>query len=174
MVVIASTILTLTEYAQDVLGVAETSLALTEEGTPLRSYISPAAPTLDCCPMLAVHVSSLIEAPTSPFTSSEVTARRMDFGTLILASYVITAVRCAPVPDQHGNAPTIEEIEAVSVMVQQDGWALRNGFQDALVSGDIFDGCLGAHLDEGIPIEEQGGCVGWLFTIRASIPGYAP
>ena len=171
MVVVPSTIETLTLYAQSVLTVAEEALALTDAGLPERSYNSPAAPTFDCCPALMVHVSGLDEAPTSPLSPAEVTARRGDFGNIILASYIITAIRCAPVPDSSGNPPSVAEIEAATVEVQQDGWALWNRLRHAVADGEIFDDCLGVHVDSGVPIAEQGGCVGWQFSIRASIPG---
>lgn len=171
MVVVLSTIETLTLYAEDVLSVAETALALTDAGVPDRSYISPAAPTFDCCPALMVYVSGLQEASTSPLSPSEATARRTDFGNIIMATYSLSAIRCAAVPDQHGNPPPAVDIQATAVTVQQDGWTLWNGFRDAIADGEIFDGCLGAHFLGGTPIAEQGGCCGWTFTLRASIPG---
>lgn len=171
MVVVPSTLTTLTEYAQAVLLVAENALADTAEGSPVRSYVSPAAPTFDCCPQLTVHVNGLFEAPTSPLSPTEATALRTKFGNVILATYVTTAIRCAPVPNSKGNPPSAEEIGDVAVIVTEDGWALWNGFRNAIACDELFEDCLGVHFDGGVPIREQGGCVGWQFTIRAHIPG---
>lgn len=168
---VASTINTLSEYATAVLSVAEDALADTDAGTPERSTVTPAAPTFDCCPQLTVHVSLLAEAPTSPTGPAENSALRSNLGALILATYVVTVIRCAPVPDDFGGPPTVVEIGAVAHTVLQDGWALWNGLRHAYLNGQIFEHCTGVHFDRGVPIREQGTCVGWEFTIRAHVPG---
>lgn len=165
-----SDVTSLSDYADAVLGVAVDSLATTTAGAPDRAYVSPAQPTFDCCPMLTVVVTGLSEASTSPTTPAEIPARRTDFGSVILAGYAVWALRCAPVIE-NGQLPSPSEIAAVALEVQEDGWALWNGLRHAHRRGDIFDGCLGVHFDGGVPINEQGGCVGWLFQIRAMIPG---
>lgn len=171
MVVVPSTVDTLNQYASEVLAVAETSLATTDEGTPTRSYLTSATNfSWDCCPFLTVFVGRLAEAPTAPLAPTEATARRGDFGNIILATYVITVARCAP-QIQNDGFPLVADIAAIAAQTEQDGWALWNGLRHAHANGEIFDGCLGVHFDGGVPIREQGACVGWEFTIRASIPG---
>lgn len=165
-----SDVTTLSDYADAVLGVAIESLNMTTAGAPDRAYVSPAQPTFDCCPMLTVVVTGLDEADTSPTFPAEAPARRTDFGNVILASYEIWAIRCAPVING-GELPSPSEIAASALEVQEDGWALWNGLREAIRANDLFDGCLGIHVDGGNPINEQGGCVGWVFRLRASIPG---
>jgi hypothetical protein len=165
-----STVSTLSDYADELLGVAIDALNTTAAGAPDRSYVSPAQPTFDCCPMLSVVVNSLTEEATSPAAPAGATARRTTFGSIILAGYQVWAIRCAPSID--GNQlPSPSEIAASALEVQEDGWALWNGLRHAVARGDIFDSCVGVHFDGGVPINEQGGCVGWLFRIRAMIPG---
>lgn len=166
----ASDVHTLSDYAQAVLAVCEDSLATTDDGTPDRSYVTAAPPTWDCCPFLSVYVARLAEETTSPVSPLPATAQRGEFGNIILATYVITAVRCAAAP-QGTQLPSIAAMQAVADQVDQDGWALWNGLRHAVANGVIFDNCTGVHFDGGNPIVEQGGCVGWSFNIRASIPG---
>jgi len=165
-----STVSTLSDYADELLAVSFAALEMTTAGAPERSYVSPALPTFDCCPMLTVVVDSLTEGSTSPTSPTEITARRADFGSIILAGYQIWAIRCAPVID-NGHLPSPFEIAASALQVQEDGWALWNGIRRAHRHGEIFDRCIGVHFDEGVAIREQGGCVGWMFRIRAMIPG---
>lgn len=170
MSVAPSTIATLSDYADDVLVVAINALNTTTAGAPDRAYVSPAIPTFDCCPALLVNVAALGEANTSPTTPSQAPARRSWWGNIILATYQIWAIRCAPVIEE-GVLPSPSEIAASALEVQEDGWALWNGFRHAILDDEIFTHCLGAHFLGGAPIPEQGGCVGWLFQIRAHIPG---
>lgn len=170
MMVVASTLTTLTEYAQQVLTVAEQALALTDAGVPDRSYISASAPAFDCCPFVAVTVAGLAEASTSPLSPVEASARRHAFGNIILASYTLVAVRCSPSMDGN-NFPAVADLEASAVEVQQDGWMLWNHLRSAVKNGDIFTDCEGVHFDGGQPIRDEGMCVGWIFRIRAMIPG---
>jgi hypothetical protein len=170
MVVVASTIDTLSAYADDLLVVAENVLVDTDEGTPSLSYVTAAAPAFDCCPALMLHISRLAEAPTSPSAPAEATAKRVTMGSIILVSYEIIIIRCAANPDATGT-PNVAEQTAVAHQVQQDGWALWNGLRHAVKNNEIFETCLGVHFDGGLPVREQGACVGWTFTIRASVPG---
>jgi hypothetical protein len=165
-----STITTLTDYAQDLLGVCENALATTIGGVPDRSYITPSEPAWDCCPFLNVQVGGLTEAPTSPLGPAEAPALRTKFGNVILARYVITAVRCSPTVNGT-QLPTVAAMNASAAEVLEDGWALWNGLRHAIEDNLIFDGCLGVHFDGAQPLPDQGGCVGWRMVIRASIPG---
>lgn len=166
-----STVDTLGEYADEVLGVAELALATTDAGTPDRSYVTAWTPALDCCPALICQVLPLREAPTSPLSPAEETALRTKFGSVVLATYVIWAIRCAAEPFGNEGLPRVEDITVVAHQVMQDGWALWNGIRKAQQTGNLFDGCLGMHMDGAVSIPEQGGCVGVTLTLRASIAG---
>lgn len=170
MSVLASDIDTLGVYADALLAVCETALEATEEGAP-PAYLSAAAPAFDCCPALIVHVSRLAEASTSPVGPGEAPARRVTLGSVILVTYVIDILRCAANPKGTNSLPSPTAMTAVAHVVEQDAFAIWNGIRHAVQDGDLFETCLGVHYDGGVPIREQGGCVGWSFTIRASIPG---
>jgi hypothetical protein len=166
----ASTVTTLTEYANDVLVVAVDALDTTSAGVPDRAYVDTGPPAWDCCPFLTVYVAALTEAPTSPLGPGMATARRRETGYVIFATYVINAIRCAP-PLGNNGLPTVAAKQAVSATVLEDGWALLNHFEHAIDNNEIFERCIGVIFDGGVPISERGGCVGWQFQIRAPIDG---
>lgn len=167
-----SDITSLTDLADALLSVSLASIATTTAGTPANyvSYISPAAPAFDCCPGLIVHVSSLSEESTSPLSPPASTGMRDKYGRIILAQFVITALRCAPMPQQDGSVLQ-NDIEAVAVEVQEDAWALWNGITCAVKNNVFMDLCSIMHLDRSVSISEQGGCVGWQMVLRAEIGG---
>ncbi len=164
-----SDVTSLTQLAQTVLTVAEGCLATTTAGTPARSFYAPGAPPWDCCPALCVYVSRLSEEVTSPFSPPIATGHRTQFGRLNLVTLVVLATRCDT------ESLDAAEIEAVADMVQEDGWALWNGFYDAIRDGEFQDECSDIHFDLGqaVPASptQRGGCVGWQFTFRAQLGG---
>lgn len=165
-----SDITTLTDLANDFLAVAVTCLDETTAGAPATQYVSPAAPAFDCCPAVIVHVASLSEESTSPFSPTPATGRRASYGRVILAQLVLTTLRCAPQMQQDGSVLT-DDIEAVAVTVQEDAWAIFNCVQCAVRNGVWEDKCRFVHWDRSVSINEQGGCVGWQFVVRVEIDG---
>lgn len=165
-----TTITGLTDLADLFLTTAEAALAATTAGTPSLSYVSPAAPAFDCCPALIVHVAALGEEATSPLSPLPSTGMRDKYGRIIVAQLVATALRCAPKVQSDGTVKTTD-IEAVAVEVQEDAWALWNGITCAIKNGTFEDLCSVVHIDRSASINEQGGCVGWQFAIRAEIGG---
>jgi len=155
------------DVAQSLLDEAVTILGTTDAGVPASQFLSPARPAFDC-EFVAVQTSFLQEDFTSPLATLE-TKKRNKFGNIILATFQIYVVRCAP-EIQGGNPPSDLAKTNSALMVMQDGWALWNGLRAA--QDDLFDPCLGVYFDNGIPIPESGGFLGWIFSIRATIEGY--
>lgn len=153
--------------AQVVLDEAVLILDTTTAMAPASQFLTAARPAFDC-EFVAVQTAFLQDDATSPLAILD-TKKRNKFGEIILATFTIYVVRCAPMP-LSGNPPTDAAKTANTLGILQDGWALWNGFRAA--QDDIFDGCLGVYFDSGIPIAESGGFVGWMFTIRVSIEGY--
>ncbi len=171
MTVVASTVDTLYEQAVALLAVAETALADTDAGAPDDAYVTLDEPAYDCCPALIVHVRRLGEEVTSPATPPGSTALRPKIGGVILATYVITVLRCAAQMSLNGDPPSPAAQQAVAATVLADGFALWNGVTHAFNDGDIFDSCYGFHRDDMVPVRDRGGCVGWEWAIRPVIPG---
>lgn len=169
MSVVPSTVSSLWESAGALLLVAEDALAETIGGTPERSYVSPAEPAFDCCPMLSVYVANLGEDSTAAGPGGVATGHRTMVGSIILATYVLHAVRCAPASGS--SLPSLVEIERVAREVEEDGWALWNRIRSAVKCGEIFGTCQEVYFDGASFVPEQGGCVGWQFTLRANLDG---
>lgn len=165
MTVVTSTVHSLTTLTRLVLTTAEACLATTDGGVPARSYFAPDPVTFDCCPMLAVSVMRIGEEATSPFSPPAVTGHRTQFGRINLITYNVVVLRCAP------ETESADDIEYVTDLVLQDGWALWCGFYDAIRDGTFKDECSIAHFDFGSAIREQGKCVGWLFRFRVNLDG---
>jgi hypothetical protein len=173
MSVAPSTVASLFEQASALLNIAGDALEETVGGLPDRSYVAPAEPAFDCCPFLTVHVPALGEDTTAVGLGGVAGGRRATTGSVILATYVILAIRCAPQAEASG-LPALSDIEAVAREVQQDGWALWNVLRQAIRDGEIFGMCSEVYFDGGVSVPEQGGCIGWRFTVRAAIPGIPP
>jgi hypothetical protein len=164
-----TTLQQLTTVAQAVLDEAVAILDTTVAEAPESQFLTATRPAIDC-EFVAVQVSRITEDTTSPLGITE-TKKRNAFGNIILATFVIWVVRCGP--DISGGLPPSDAGKtANATIVQEDAWALWNGFRDA--QDVLFDGCLGVYFDGGTPVQESGGFVGWTFQIRASIEGYLP
>lgn len=173
MPVVASTVNTLDELATALLAVVETALGDTPGGVPDRVYVPAAPPAFDCCDFATVHVAALEYAPTSP-ASGVSGGMRTKYGGIILATLTITAVRCAAsIPDGE-ELPSVDDMNAVGALVRADGWALWNHLRTAINDGDFGGLCDVREFSRGVPVPEQGGCVGWTFTLRAALDGYTP
>ena len=155
--------------AQALLDASVTILETTPSGAPHSQFLTSGRPAIDC-EFVGVQVARLAEDATSPLSVLD-TKRRNHFGNIIMATYIIYVVRCGP-SIKSGLPPTDNSKTENASMVFKDGWVLWNGIRD--MQDDLFDGCLGVYFDGGVPIEEQGGYVGWVFQIRASIEGYSP
>ena len=158
------------DLADSLLTVASAALATTDAGAPALSYLTPASPAFDCCPALIVNASSLGEDTTGPTAPLPATGRRDSYGRIILAGLTIWALRCAPKVQKDGSVLTADQ-DAVALEVMQDGWALWNGVTCAIKNGVFEDLCSYVHIGNSLPIAEQGGCVGWQFSVRAEIGG---
>jgi len=160
----------LTIVAQAVLDSSVAILNTTTAGAPTSQFLTPSKPAFDC-EFVAVQVARLGEEQTSPLTTSMILGNRDRFGNVILATYILYVVRCA-VEWDGANPPTDAAKTAGAAQVQEDGWALWNGWRDE--QPFIFDDCTGVHFDGGVPIQEEGAFVGWQFILRGMIEGYIP
>lgn len=160
----------LTTVSQAILDTTVIILNTTPAMAPDSQFLTPSRPAFDC-EFVAVQVSRLAEETTLPLSSVPITGNRNRFGNIILATFIIYVVRCAP--QMYGeNAPTDAAKTASATTVQEDGWAIWNGWREE--QGIVFDNCQGVHFDGGLPIQEEGGFVGWTFQLRAMIEGYTP
>lgn len=147
-------------------------IALLGSRAPATAFVSPSEPIYDCCPMLAVSVVQLGEAFTSPAGTLDA-GHRTKFSRVNTVSFNVHAVRC----DTEVAAQTLPDVDAkqgVAMETYADGWTLWNGLYRMVDDGTLFRGCGERYLDAARPIDSSGGCVGFLISLRASLPGYDP
>lgn len=155
--------------AADLLDAATTSLT----DPPDRRFVSPGLPALDCCPQLTVHpgplakASALAGGPLVPY--EQVTGISEN-----LWSLVITITRCTANPTG-AQPPPAALLAAIAAETLTDVWDIWNGIQDQIRSGILFHdlGCKATSIGPAVPLDEQGGCVGWTLSVGAIVPGEA-
>lgn len=169
-----STLTTPYDWAVDLLGVAGTALAGTTGGAIDRSFVAAGLPALDCCPQLTVHVAGHGILPTTA-PGALTPGHRRTVGIVRFVRFVVTVVRCAPVPGAKGAPPTPTAQQAIAAALNEDPLAIIDAVTKADKAGTLFDGtCREFYFDGATSLDPSGGCVGWVINFRASIEGLAP
>lgn len=167
-----STLSTPYQWADSLLGVANTALAATEGGSIDRAFVAAGLPALDCCPQLTVHSAGRGLLPTSSPGALTAGHKGAQVAQLRFVRYIITVVRCAPVPGAKGAPPTPAEQAAIAATINQDPDAIVFAVKEAWKAGDLFGGvCRELFYDGATSLDPAGGCVGWLIGYRAAIEG---
>ena len=161
------------------LAAAEDALALTDAGTPSRSFVGDGQPALDCCGQLVVWNQSLEDFDTIAGQGGLGAQRRVgNIGTIPRTNVFLLATRCVlyePIDPETSELPAPAGIQATAHMIDQDGWAIYLGISHALRSGPLADHCKGFEFVGAQKITPQGLCVGWQFQWRYQIdPGLLP
>jgi hypothetical protein len=138
-------------------------------GAPGRSYVSPGLPALDCCDQLTVHAASIADAVTSPGALS---AGRKIAAKINQIGLQVTITRCIPVVDDSGTLPTAEEMAAAAEQTNADAWALWNHLYNLWRADLLFSLCGEVFWDGMRSLNPQGGCGGWVLSLRVSLSGY--
>jgi len=127
-------------------------------GCPCRMFISVGPPVWDeqaCCTdgQLTAHVDRVYPVGNFPSQNSQVNLCQ----TPLAADFIITLLRCYPVMDEQGNAPTHLELQVAGEAFARDLWILTT----ALLC------CLGAKkrrqkfvFNGSRFVGPQGGCAG--------------
>jgi hypothetical protein len=166
-----STLATPYTWATQLLDVAAASLIPTSGGAITRAFVSAGLPALDCCPQLTVHTAGHGLLPTSA-PGALTPGHRRTVGQVRYIRFIITEVRCAPVPGTKGQPPSPASQSAIAEVLNQDALAIIAGVNEAWKGGGLFGGvCKEFYFDGATSLDPSGGCVGWLFNYRASIEG---
>lgn len=166
-----STLQTPYEWAGDLLAVAETALTTTAAGAIPRAFVAAGLPALDCCPQLTVHTAGHGILPTAS-PGSLTPGHRRTVGTVRYVRFVVTVVRCAPVPGDKGQPPTPAAQSAIAANVNEDPLAIIDAVTKADKAGTLFGGtCREFYFDGATSLDPAGGCVGWVINFRASLEG---
>lgn len=167
-----STLATPYTWAADLLEVANTGLAATQGGSIGRAFVAAGLPALDCCPQLTVHSAGRGLLPTAAPGALTAGHRGTQVAQLRFVRYLITVVRCAPVPGTKGQPPTPAQQAAIAETINQDPDAIVFAVKQAWKAGDLFGGaCMELFYDGAVSLDPAGGCVGWTIGYRAGIEG---
>lgn len=150
------------------------ALDKTDEGSPDRAFVSHGQPALDCCPQLTVHTQVLGEVALNGGVGALGPAKRINRGGLAQVTLAIQITRCVPEPTVSASKitpPTPALQQAAAKVIDEDGWALWLGLNDALKHGDLHEICGGAIRLGGEKMIPQGGCGGWIFGYQYPIEG---
>lgn len=166
-----STLQTPYQWAGELLGVAAAALAATSGGVIPRAFVAAGLPALDCCPQLTVHTQGHGILSTSA-PGALTAGHRRTVGVVRYIRFVITVVRCAPVPGDKGKPPTPTVQEAIAAEINEDPLAVIDAVGKADAAGTLFGGtCREFYFDGASSLDPAGGCVGWVINYRASLEG---
>lgn len=124
----------------------------------------------DCCGQLVVAIERVYRT-VEPFPS-EATSDVRCAGLLIAVDVVVELLRCLPVLDDSGNAPTPEALDAAYEPIYRDSALVWNALASADLLGDdgygdpVWDR---ANLNQTW-IAPQGGCIGTETRVTLGIP----
>lgn len=168
-----SDVTTLYTYAGEILDVASDAVAVTFGGAIDRAFVSTTRPALDCCPQLTVDLRSLNVEVTSPNVPAPAAGQRIRLRVVFVAGFVVTVVRCSADADLQG--PSTAGIAEVARQTSEDLWAVWNALKQSWNAGGFLDGnCKGFYMDPPVPVQQEGGCVGWEIPLRVWVGGFDP
>lgn len=184
MPVVAATLDTTYEFAQDLLSLCETLLADTEDlavqhnpgGEIARTYVgfgNAVGSGGPLCEELSVSFGGFGEAQTSG-QSALSAGRRHIYGRVNLVTFIVTVVRdCVPVLDEaETGAPEVERIEESARELMRDASALWSGIYREMEQGLLFGGaCSELFMLRCDPLEPMGDLAGFVLVLAAQIDG---
>lgn len=112
-------------------------------GCPCSTFVSAGEPALDCCEqhhckgphgLLTAHVEQVF--PSDSFPNATATFLPCKAATWV-ASLVITAARCAPTMDNHGNPRSSDEMSASALLMAIDQYAIVTALSCCLVEDGV-------------------------------------
>lgn len=160
--------------ASEYLAVCVTALNTTAAGAPARAFVSPGVPPWDCPDQLSVHVGGPALADTLPFGGALEPGHRIAVqGMVNLISLTATILRCAPLPDNLGNPPSVAAMNAVAAQTTADLWAIWAGVKAAKKALTLFPPReRELFIDPAVSLNQAGGVCGWEINIRVQLDGY--
>ena len=151
--------------ALDTIPLCDSSL----DGAPVRAFVSPGVPAIDCCPQLTTHV---VQVRDAPFAGGGLSEGRKLAASVTHVYLTVTIQRCVHMPDQDGNPPLEADMEGDARQMDADAWALWNHIWFLWRSGALFTICDEMFMDGLRLLGPSGGCGGWTLDIHISLSGY--
>ena len=131
-------------------------------GRSIQTYVSQGEMAFDCCDVLTVHIASLAPRPSSQINN------QLKCNPVLDATWVVEFVEaCYPVVDEDGF-PSAGEMHEVNRFVYAHGLGLYGGVISEYMDGTMLGPdtrCQSLEFGPLLPIEPQGACTGWFFTM---------
>lgn len=159
--------------AGELLDLCAEALALTPAGAPAMQFVSPGLPAFDCCPFLAVSGSSLgVDFTGGAFGPAANAGHAATYQRSNLVGFTVWPIRCAPAQGANGKPPPVANKDAAARTIMSDAWTIWNVIMYAIRNDVIWDGrCSEVYFDQAVPVDPEGGCVGWRIPIRVHLGG---
>lgn len=174
--IVASTVDTLGQAAQDLLDGALLALDLTDAGRPGIAFVDYHLPALDAqCDQAIVYCAGIGEETTTPIAPVPVTGKRAVHGRINLVSLQLLVARCVATEADTGGGyqpPDPDQLNADGLKVMQDGWALWVNLAQQIRDGDLFSRCGDIHFTGLAPLAGRGGLAGWVQTFHVALDGF--
>lgn len=168
----------LDEYAGSILNAAVAGLALATTGRapPGSSWVSHGPPALEhCCDdgQVTVHLDRLEVQPPEADTGVQIPC-----AIVFVAHYVITLARCVPVlgDSMTETAVPAADLDIAAGDLLEDLWALVTELRDRIRANTLIveTNCRDVRLDDATPLDESGGCAGWLVPLSVRVNDAGP
>jgi hypothetical protein len=162
----------LSDVAAELLAKAEQALIAAGRPGFDRIVVSHGPPPhvgAPCCETLAVH--------WEPFTASSVGAAFPNAAPTIRCTgisnvpFVVTIIRCWPLPDAQGNQPDPDTITTAAGGLSGDVWAVWCAFLSEAAAGSLLDGveCTVSGAGPGGFLEPRGSCAAVTLRVTAQL-----
>jgi hypothetical protein len=143
-------------------------LDTTYAGAPLRQFVSPGLPVLDCCELLATWADPISEgARTRQTLAADMHISRPTVNLIV--------TRCVPTGRVEGKEyvpPDPDDLTAAAAQVNADGWAVWTHLFNLLQEDLLFAKCHDLLWNTAPAMTPSGGCAGWRFSFTVGLDGY--
>lgn len=136
-------------------------LAATTAGAPARAMVVTGAEIAwdDCeCGQLTVHMLRTYPSDQFPVLKQVGPFDRCE-AAYTVAEYVVTILRCVPVQDDTGRAPTPAAMDAAAQVDHEDRWAVRRGVACCFENDDPRRRTKRL-IQEQLAVGDEGQCAG--------------
>lgn len=150
-------------------------------GCPCRACVVPGLAAWDSCAdpctgetggQLTVNVARIYASSNFPSQDAQVQGVRGCTPAPVTAvEYVVTLLRCAPLPDVNGCPPSCEELAAAARTVHIDGVTVMNALLCCLPNTSTARRGRKFVLGAQRVIGPEGGCVGVEQRVTVALPG---
>lgn len=114
-----------------------------------------------------VRMGSAEQGLASGGASAE--ARGIDQASQMTGSYSIYVWRPAPVLDNSGNAPSIEDIQAAARQQQDDAYLVFRSILAGFAEGELLGTCGDANILDQVPFAGEGGVEGSRLRVAVTL-----